>query len=118
VLNVVLQKRALTSRNAMISQAIALLAEPPAGDVSFVPPGTRIMEMSIQDNSGMLKLSLTIKPLSADLLEEAASRAAAAADVHRGAIGHVLADDREWSCIFPARGLLYRQTILALGGRT
>jgi len=71
VLNVVLQKRALTSRNAMISQAIALLAEPPAGDVSFVPPGTRIMEMSIQDNSGMLKLSLTIKPLSADLLEEA-----------------------------------------------
>ncbi|MEN6387906.1 MAG: GerMN domain-containing protein [Candidatus Cryosericum sp.] len=71
VLNVVLQKRALTSRNAMISQAIALLAEPPTGDVSFVPPGTRIMGMSIQDNSGMLKLSLTIKPLSADLLEEA-----------------------------------------------
>ncbi|MCE5193160.1 GerMN domain-containing protein [bacterium] len=71
VLNVVLQKRALTSRNAMISEAIALLAEPPAGDVSFVPPGTRIMGMSIQDNSGMLKLSLTIKPLSADLLEEA-----------------------------------------------
>jgi len=70
VLNVISQRQALAGRNAMISQSVALMASPPAGDVSLVPKGTRIAGMSIHDNSGLLSLSLAITPLPADLTDE------------------------------------------------
>jgi len=71
VLNVLPQQRALSGRNVMISQSVAQMASPPAGDVSLVPKGTRVTSMSIQDGSGLLRLSLDMTPLAATLTDEA-----------------------------------------------
>lgn len=71
VLNVILQKPALSGRNVMISQSMKLMASPPAGDMSLVPKGAHVTAMSIQDTSGLLRLSLTMTPLTANLTDEA-----------------------------------------------
>lgn len=71
VLDAVVQKVALSGRNAMISQALTRLASPPQGDTSFVPAGTRVVSMSIQDASGLLSISLAMAPVPGDPTDEA-----------------------------------------------
>jgi len=63
VLTVYLQKQALMGRNIMISKSIAQLGNPPGGDSSLVPHGTRVTAMVLEANTGMLRLSVVMTPL-------------------------------------------------------
>lgn len=58
VLMLVPQEPALTSRNEMISKAVALLGAPAAGDSSLIPHGTSVAGMALEANTGTLRLSL------------------------------------------------------------
>lgn len=71
VLTVYQQKHALMGRNVMISKAITQLANPPSGDASLVPHGTRVTSMVLEGSTGMLHLSLAMSPLPEDQVAEA-----------------------------------------------
>ncbi len=71
VLTVYTQKQALMGRNAMISKTVAQLASPPLGDTSLVPHDTRITSMTLEANTGMLRLSLAMSPLPKGQVVEA-----------------------------------------------
>jgi len=71
VLTVYPQKHALMGRNVMISKSIAQLGNPPGGDASLVPHGTRVTAMVLEANTGMLRLSLAMTPLPEDQAAEA-----------------------------------------------
>lgn len=60
LLRVVPQEPALASRNEMISKAVALLGAPAAGDSSLVPHGTSVTGMTLEANTGTLRLSLNM----------------------------------------------------------
>ncbi|MHB8106660.1 MAG: GerMN domain-containing protein [Candidatus Cryosericum sp.] len=63
VLTVYAQKQALTGRNAMILKTVAQLTSPPLGDTSLVPRGTRLTSMTLEANTGRLRLSLAMSSL-------------------------------------------------------
>ena len=71
VLTVYQQKQALMSRSVMISKSIAQMGNPPKGDASLVPDGTRVTSMVLEANTGMLRLSLAMTPLPKDQAAEA-----------------------------------------------
>jgi spore germination protein GerM len=71
VLTVYTQKQALMGRNAMISKTVAQLASPASGDTSLVPHDTRITSMTLEANTGMLRLSLAMSPLPKGQVAEA-----------------------------------------------
>jgi spore germination protein GerM len=71
VLTVYPQKQALMGRNVMISKSIAQLGNPPGGDSSLVPHGTRVTAMVLEANTGILRLSLSMTPLPEDQAAEA-----------------------------------------------
>jgi spore germination protein GerM len=71
VLTVYQQKKALMGRSVMISKSIAQMGNPPKGDASLVPPGTRVTSMVLEANTGMLRLSLAMTPLPKDQAAEA-----------------------------------------------
>ena len=70
VLTVYQQKQALMSRSVMISKSIAQMGNPPKGDASLVPDGTRVTSMVLEANTGMLRLSLAMTPLPKDQAAE------------------------------------------------
>jgi len=71
VLTVYTQKQALMGRNGMISKTVAQLASPPSGDTSLVPHDTRVTSMTLEANTGMLRLSLAMSPLPKGQVAEA-----------------------------------------------
>ncbi|MCX6096995.1 MAG: GerMN domain-containing protein [Caldiserica bacterium] len=71
VLTVYPQKQGFTGRNIMISKSIAQMANPPSGDTSLVPLGTKVSSMALQGNSGTLLLSLGMTSVPQDQAAEA-----------------------------------------------
>ncbi|MFA5789668.1 MAG: GerMN domain-containing protein [Caldisericia bacterium] len=70
VLTVYPKKQAFMGRNVMIANSIAQLENPPIGDSSLVPDGTRITAMALEANTGMLRLSLAMTSLPEDQASE------------------------------------------------
>jgi len=71
VLTVYPQKQALTGRNVMISRTIDRLGSPPTGDTSLIPNGIQITSMFLEANTGLLRLSIAMTPLTDNWSTEA-----------------------------------------------
>lgn len=71
VLTVYPQKQALTGRNVMISKTIDRLGSPPTGDTSLIPNGIQVTSMFLEANTGMLRLSIAMTPLTDNWSTEA-----------------------------------------------